>query len=342
MDWQDAISNAHVEAVDLTCSSPEPEQRSRSALQQQLPNHSKVHPRSESANRRIRKHAVRTSGFSQRESSSDYVDPQHLARIIDTSSSTAIKSVLLELCKLSPALSGALARGLAVHSTFAEDLIKRHQHTQRVVHNTSLLMQDPSTSRSPSNNVRAPHTPFNKPVKSEKSPDQAAYEQMKQHLAPRLAAHVPAKTRAQPSSSASRFHNSQSTDSIKQSSLVDNGDSDSDMDNYIPREFPLIGEQPVPIHSSRNHTARWTGAGSTLGTSYTPQVVAPSQKGVSEEHAQGTCIKCLEVLENGEEDGLCFHHKGPKICVDDTSTCGACMKSWSGPACDMGAHVTSI
>ncbi|OAL03476.1 hypothetical protein IQ06DRAFT_215980 [Phaeosphaeriaceae sp. SRC1lsM3a] len=317
MEWQDANSDAHLEAVDLTLSSPEPEPRSSRILQQQrIPTHFKSEPSSSSRTRRMRKHRVRTSETHHHDSLlAAAMDPEHLSRIINTSSSTAIKGVLLELCKLSPALSGAVARGLAAHSTFAQDLITKHHH--------------------------APRQPASRNVKSEHSLDQDAYERMKQRLAPRLAAQTSTKHCAQPPSStsevlASRPFASRSTDSTKQLDLVNLGNSDSDNDSYIPREFPLYGELPLPTSRSRQHSAR-----SVLGSSSTTQARNLSQQGALNEPAQKTCVNCLDRLEEYEESDVCFYHKGPKIEIDSTRTCGSCMKAWSGPTCEIGTHSTT-
>ncbi|KAF2714252.1 hypothetical protein K504DRAFT_157449 [Pleomassaria siparia CBS 279.74] len=60
------------------------------------------------------------------------VHPDHLARIINTSNPQAVREVLLNLCKLSPALSGAVARGLAHSSTFAQATIKKYHPTPNI------------------------------------------------------------------------------------------------------------------------------------------------------------------------------------------------------------------
>ncbi|KAF2648870.1 hypothetical protein K491DRAFT_722189 [Lophiostoma macrostomum CBS 122681] len=54
------------------------------------------------------------------------VNSVHLAHIINSSDTRALRSVLIELCKCSPALSGAVVRGLAPHSSFAQSLIRQH------------------------------------------------------------------------------------------------------------------------------------------------------------------------------------------------------------------------
>ncbi|ORY11300.1 hypothetical protein BCR34DRAFT_601406 [Clohesyomyces aquaticus] len=58
------------------------------------------------------------------------ISPNDIDKIIATSDPRAIAKVLSDLCKLSPALTGAVARGLAQHSTFAQTLITRYTHRQ--------------------------------------------------------------------------------------------------------------------------------------------------------------------------------------------------------------------
>ncbi|KAF2012949.1 hypothetical protein BU24DRAFT_261920 [Aaosphaeria arxii CBS 175.79] len=52
------------------------------------------------------------------------INPRHLEDIIHTSSHHAVKNVLVELCKLSPALAGAVVRGLAPHSPIGRNLMR--------------------------------------------------------------------------------------------------------------------------------------------------------------------------------------------------------------------------
>jgi hypothetical protein len=51
------------------------------------------------------------------------INPYHMEQIVNTTDSDALRGVLLNLCKISPALSEAIARGLAPHSTYAQALV---------------------------------------------------------------------------------------------------------------------------------------------------------------------------------------------------------------------------
>ncbi|OWY57823.1 hypothetical protein AALT_g4974 [Alternaria alternata] len=54
------------------------------------------------------------------------INPEHIKQIITTADPRALQRVLLELCQVSPAFSGALMRGLAPHSTSAQSIISQH------------------------------------------------------------------------------------------------------------------------------------------------------------------------------------------------------------------------
>ncbi|KAF2475776.1 uncharacterized protein BDR25DRAFT_300757 [Lindgomyces ingoldianus] len=56
------------------------------------------------------------------------INPDRLATIIDAADPKAFRDVVLYLCKLSPALSGAIARGLAQYPTSAQPTIANHRH----------------------------------------------------------------------------------------------------------------------------------------------------------------------------------------------------------------------
>ncbi|KAF2443173.1 hypothetical protein P171DRAFT_522794 [Karstenula rhodostoma CBS 690.94] len=128
-----------VETVDLTfSSSPEPEprpkqphpqrQHDRHPGQQRLPSYYK---------KEHRRTPIRTDGASSSSSRRHIaanisnplpsVSADHLRQIINTSSPQKVAHLLLDLCKSSPALSGAVARGLAPHSTWAQNTIKDYQ-----------------------------------------------------------------------------------------------------------------------------------------------------------------------------------------------------------------------
>ncbi|KAF2636955.1 hypothetical protein P280DRAFT_145054 [Massarina eburnea CBS 473.64] len=118
-----------VELVDLTGDSPSPPPRAQMRRPPQQP----------------------TSAYVKRESRkpSPAVNPNTLRHIIATSDPVGLQNVLLDLCKLSPALSGALARGLLPHSTHAQQLVNRSAVNRSAVNRSAV-------NRSAVNRAEAP------------------------------------------------------------------------------------------------------------------------------------------------------------------------------------------
>ncbi|KAF2684392.1 hypothetical protein K458DRAFT_431356 [Lentithecium fluviatile CBS 122367] len=130
------------ECIDLTGSpdpSPRPQpqtQPRRQPQQQQLPKYFKREPKAMAAS----PYHLGASGIA-----APNIHPAQLQQIIDTSDSTAIRNVLLNLCKLSPALSGAVARGLAPSSSYAQKTIKEY----RMNATARNIKSDPGTAATP-------------------------------------------------------------------------------------------------------------------------------------------------------------------------------------------------
>ncbi|KAF2746201.1 hypothetical protein M011DRAFT_88576 [Sporormia fimetaria CBS 119925] len=152
-----------VEEIDLTLSSPEPEPtRSRDASSNRVKDES---PRSQVSSNKVKAESDRPQipRFPNEPTVGSVIlpedlpiNPAHLTRIIDTTPREPLKAVLIQLCEISPAFSGALARGLAPHSLWAQDLIKHH--------NTSNPMPEAHT-RSP-----GPERLKNPPTHSSQTP----------------------------------------------------------------------------------------------------------------------------------------------------------------------------
>jgi hypothetical protein len=175
-----------VETVDLTLSSsPEPEpqprqpqsqrQHHRFPVQQQLPSYLQG---------KHGKTPTRTNGASSSSSRSQIaaatshplpsVSADHVRQIINSSPPQKIAELLLDLCKSSPALSGAVARGLAPHSSWAQNTINDYQRRTGLPRVKSELGKPSSSAATflrPSPDHRSygsPRTPHPKaPVKSE-------------------------------------------------------------------------------------------------------------------------------------------------------------------------------
>ncbi|KAF2275766.1 uncharacterized protein EI97DRAFT_71771 [Westerdykella ornata] len=115
-------SRKPIPEIDLTSSSPEPES-SRQPVQRFKTERVEGRSTPVTSKLPIRSATVKTEASAAPDSTPQrLIHPVHLERLIDTTDRDAIKSVLLQLCALSPAFSGALARGLAPHSRFAQGL----------------------------------------------------------------------------------------------------------------------------------------------------------------------------------------------------------------------------
>jgi len=71
------------------------------------------------------------------------IHPEHIKQIIETADPRAVQKLLLELCQMSPAFSGALVRGLAPHSASAQGLISQQRMQS---HQPKVKIQDEDDS----------------------------------------------------------------------------------------------------------------------------------------------------------------------------------------------------
>ena len=104
------------------------------------------------------------------------IHPEHLSRIIQTSDPEALRSVLLNLCQLSPALGGAVARGLAQRSTFALATINKYHSTPNIKADPGRanVKSESRRARSPSDSPELLSSPKIPPyLKHERSPSPA-------------------------------------------------------------------------------------------------------------------------------------------------------------------------
>ncbi|KAH7064115.1 hypothetical protein BKA63DRAFT_428421 [Paraphoma chrysanthemicola] len=313
--------DAEIDTIDLTLSSPEPELRPRGTSQQQrFPTNFKREPRPVTGSI-SRKDAERRATEMKAQRSRKHprrVDPQHLAQIVNTSDSTAVRSVLLELCKLSPALSGAVARGLAPHSTFAQNIIKKHRQN--------------ATSGS------------NRIAKQEESDDQSAYERMKRRLAAEKSARVSTLSSAHASSNAANQYNvssaaSQSVPRIKREYHRQATESDSDLDSYIPGSFPITPQryQPeaLPLRGPSHASATRTTQPYSFQEQFSP---AQQSSHIKREAELKICTQCHERIEEGME--TCFYHPGPEVMNGQVLTCYECRGPMIDLGCRLGTHNT--
>ena len=127
-DW----GHGETTCIDLTLSSPEPEPQAR-PQPRAPPRYTQTYfsrePRHYSMSR-VKHEAGQASGSVRRPVApqrSRPIDPEHLKHIINTTDRHDLQNVLLDLCKISPAFSGALVRGLAPHSAFAQRMMDQHR-----------------------------------------------------------------------------------------------------------------------------------------------------------------------------------------------------------------------
>jgi hypothetical protein len=334
--------DARAEAIDLTLSSPEPEQRPRVPLHHQRistyfkgdPSHARKAVQVKSEGKRV---GLPPSSSDPRART---IDPQHLAQIIGTSSSRAVRDVLTDLCKLSPALCGAVARGLARHSAYAQGLIRHHQPTSRApVIRTHAVKREPEEIRDPR-------------------------ERMKQRLGAGWTASGTNLSRNHESSASSSTHGtrptgsqsvrkssnnhtvrpavSQSVPRVKLERQFEPSDSDSDEDHYIPSHFPLSTQLAAPSRLPVRNEIRSNTTDSTPSSAHLSERPVRAPTIIQPPIGTKTCTQCREVVEEEDEGGVCFYHKGPELEVNGELICGGCKKSWEASTnCALGIHVTT-
>jgi len=314
-----------VETVDLTLSSPEPEQRTRLPPQRQrLPTYVKTEPQHGSGSAVRIKTERRSLGSRQPPRQPPrQISPQHLALMMDTSSSQALKSVLLRLCKASPALSGALARGLAPHSTFAQGLI-RQQRQKQLREQQQRQQQQASASR---------------PVKQENS-DDAAYERMKQRLKTQQNMSASSQNRGQSTPTAegsgSRNAGSQSAPRIKRELRRDMGDTDSDNDSFIPGSFAHSAQQTWPTCPMVRDPSDSSSVFRAPTLKPFPERMARAQESPRIKNECEKCTLCQKTIVDRFE--TCFSH--PSQDVDHEGNLKCCNEPRWEIGCVVGLHVT--
>jgi hypothetical protein len=340
--------DAQLDTIDLTLSSPEPEQRPRLPPQQQtLPSYFKTEPWSESSHSRIIKSERRASVRAPRphgsQSHARRIHPQHLANIVRSTDYQVVEAVLLDLCLRSPALSGAVARGLAAHSTFAQSIIKRHHPNPQGSGSRPPARDNRSESQDARDRMRQRLAARNAVSGSSLSqtPSTVASAQSARSAGSQDARSTGPQTARFAGSQRSRPTGSLSAPRMKREHQPDMGESDSDLDQYIPRDFPVNSQQATP---TRLPLREMSSAHSTSRTSLPFSLFQPpinsQTKRAPEPKAAKPCIQCHEKIEEEDEDGLCFYHPGPPRNVNGKMMCGSCNKAVDQPGCGFGTHVT--
>jgi hypothetical protein len=314
------MEDTHVDTIDLTLSSPEPEQRRQLPPQQQyLPPHLKKEPGSDFGDRAQVKRERGVNGPRPHKSRSHTqpINPQHLARMMDTTEPRVIKSVLLELCKLSPALSGAVARGIAPHSMFAQGLIRQRQANLRAAAARSVKQEDSSVND--------------------------AYERTKRRLATQMSVGGPSQARVRPPSSFPSARGmqvadgSQSVPRVKLERRFGTAESDSDLDQYVPDEFPVSSQRPKTERLPLRHVSNSDFANHTSRPTSLSDRLIHAQGSSGPRTATKTCKQCHNFVE--DEAGLCFYHPNPEFKANGEERCRKCDEPWKEEGCEIGMHV---
>ena len=287
------------ECIDLT-NSPDPPKRPPPPLHR-LPQHQHLARAAEMSPGPARPRPVETVPPT--------IHPDHLRHIIQTSDATAVRTVLLNLCKLSPALSGAVARGLAPSSSYAQETIKAYRNRSAAPN----IKSDPGKTAKhipPYTNKIPPSTPHQPRIKHEVKTVSISSDDDKddddnddlfnfdEFFKP-----TPRSSLAGPSSS--RGHGASTA--VK-----------SEWSN--PSQLPL------------RHTAQTVAQGRTPPASIKTE---PALRGPK-------CRHCCERFENEEE--VCVYHPGRRVVATDdygarVSVYNCCRKPVHESGCVTGTHV---
>ncbi|KAJ4989963.1 hypothetical protein SVAN01_04610 [Stagonosporopsis vannaccii] len=313
-----------VEAIDLTLSSPEPEPRSRrrsySHAQQQQPaktmkdgSHRRIHNINDHAQRHGSTWNGNTSQQRQRR-----IDPQHVKQMIDTSNHRALRSVVLQLCETSPALCGALVRGLEPHSPWAQALISRQRAKSQI--------QAKDTTKTEA-----------------KTNEQDAYERMRKRLGINGDSQSPAaqiRTNRPSAGHEDRDHlrvppNSRKVPTVKHEHRASPTDSD-DSTNIV--EFSAAGRGAQTQEPTRRTTTCDSSRHHSIAHQYTGRPVARENDDSVRDQEQKLCSQCGELYEEG--DVMCYFHPGHESLArpGDIPLLTCCEKFAGEPGCRIGQH----
>lgn len=323
--------DAHVEAIDLTLSSPEPEsrpqQRSYTYRQQQhsartmkeepRSSHRSMHSSSDHAQRHG---STRTGNFLQQQQRR--IDPQHIKQIIDTSDHRALRTVVLQLCTLSPALSGALVRGLTTHSPWAQATMSRHkaksQTQTRHTSKTELIADEQDARERMKKRLGVRDDSQSSASRSRTDRPSAGHEDRDHLRLPPISQKVP---------TVKREHRASPTDSDDSTNIVD---------------FPAIARDARKQEPSRHATAQGSSRHQSIAHQNTERLVAhdDSAHNSARDQNQKLCSQCGELYEEGEV--RCDFHPGREgpTRPGDIPQFTCCNKFVGEPGCKVGRHTS--
>ncbi|KAL6711058.1 hypothetical protein ACN47E_006933 [Coniothyrium glycines] len=292
--WQ---PNAH--AIDLTLdSSPEPEQRnSMPSRQPHRQSQLKWEGQSSTIPRMVvgSKVIPHASQVSAMEAPSRPIHPEHLRNIIDTSDSTALRQVLFNLCQWSPALSGAVARGLAPHSTFAKQLKDRNRNASSA-HRTA---SRPVASIAPVSNTA---------VKLEK-PGLMSNSKFKQEQSP-----TPIRNQSQTSTAYDGRHVAPRA-TIKQENAPNSHHTTADDELRRPQSVMRSAQRVSSSQSANRHQhggpATLSSGRAKPSSSFQKNMPAKIKQEANNrsKSMMKTCVRCDNLFRDDEDD-FCMYHPG--------------------------------
>lgn len=347
--------DAHADAIDLTLSSPEPEAQpqhhaNRHPQQHQSARVVKQEPRSSS------KSAHNGNEDSQRQGSTRSgnvpqqqprrINPQHVKQIIDTSSSQALRKIVLQLCETSPALSGAVVRGLTPYSAYAQKLIRGQQTGSQSQSHHSHSQSQRSQGYSRHQSHHHSHHSSHHQIKTEPRPSgQDAYERMKKRLGSSSSTQSPAarsnthhSPAVQEDRDGLRVPSSHSAPKVKHEYRISATDSDDSTD---------IVDFPAMEHDARRHESH-TRASSGHNSRQLPGAW-PEREEFAVRHRPTaydvpdqipkSCLQCGELPGDGGPN--CVHHTGRTELVgyDDIPKHTCCGRFKGELGCNFGSHV---
>jgi len=312
--------------IDLTLSSPEPEPQAR-PQPRAPPRYTQTYfsrePHHYSMSR-VKHEAGQASGSVRRPVApqrSRPIDPEHLKHIINTTDRHDLQNVLLDLCKISPAFSGALVRGLAPHSAFAQRMINQHGTNTQMSGNYSFNESD-----------------------SDQVSDNDQYEEEREMVRKLVTPTGPVSHRTgaplqtrhynlpRPTP---QYHGSHSVPRIKREH---NGPSEYGSDNNpnFQGAYQQTALRPTTIRSPLQH--QHGGSPSIYRTSkQIPSFQGPSGVRSAPRPVVRTCIKCNEPFTGV---AACIYHPGKEIMQPDATVVWDCCYEDSLGCQFAGEHTT--
>jgi hypothetical protein len=338
--------NPDMDAIDLTFSSPEPEVRHQHRTNNHTHHQQPAMPSSIHELPIVRRAMHSSDKRSQQRGSANVsqqhprqIKPQHIKQMIDTSSHRALREVVLQLCITSPALSGALARGLAPRSSWARGLMQqagsqtRTQHTIKTEPRAS--EQDVQVHDHPTQRLGSSKAPQSSTSQSRTQPHSTERQNQDGLRRPPII---------------KREHRPNSANSDDSSNILDFSATGRIglPDRQPPHRHATAGSSsgdrshanPGPSHQiiTANVEPR---RGSLANSAVQGSSVRPRSTHLSApDHKPKLCLQCHELFGEGDDD--CFYHPGGKLPArhGDVPQYACCDRFEGEPGCRKGLHIS--